>query len=46
MLLIMCRILNNVKGKSMFLGKNLRYDGETKAEVTCSYAIQITAVET
>lgn len=43
--LIMCHILNNAKRKKYVSRQNLHYDGESKAEVTCSYAIQITAVE-
>lgn len=31
--------------KSIFLGKIFHNDGRSKAEVTCSYAIQIIAVE-
>lgn len=45
MLLIMCRILSNVKGKKYVCRQNLPYDGGSKAEVTCSIATQITAME-
>lgn len=45
MLLIMCHILNNVKEKKYISRQNLHYDEESKAEVTCSCATQITAVE-
>lgn len=41
----MCHISNNAKGKMYVSRQNLRYDGGSKAEVTCSYAILITAVE-
>lgn len=45
MLLIMCHILNNVKGKKYISRQNLHYDGGSKAEFTCSYTTQIAAME-
>lgn len=44
-LLIMCHISNNAQGKKYVSRQYLHYDGGSKAEVTSSYAIQITAVE-
>lgn len=41
----MCHISNNGKEKKYVLGKIFHNDGGSKAEVTCSYAIQIIAVE-
>lgn len=45
MLLIMCHILSNVKGKKYVSRQNLHYDGGSKAEVTYSHATQIATME-